>query len=196
VKERIASLSHQKQQAESPVPAPATEDGAEVLPLEDDDWRRTFTHEWNREEAEAIIAAGKARSKASRAGSVAGSQVSAVSARTDASRMSAASNASAKSAAPSEGDTAYQTAERILHSSRGLRKVHSSHSVRAILEKKKAALERRAARLESVQEVEIATVDAPRIVEYSQHDQGGPLGTVKPPMDPSNLPYLHRNPAI
>eukprot|EP00294_Goniomonas_avonlea_P017843 CAMPEP_0114558176 /NCGR_PEP_ID=MMETSP0114-20121206/10232_1 /TAXON_ID=31324 /ORGANISM="Goniomonas sp, Strain m" /LENGTH=453 /DNA_ID=CAMNT_0001743529 /DNA_START=56 /DNA_END=1417 /DNA_ORIENTATION=+ len=180
--------------------------GADVLSLPDDeDWKKAFADEWNREEAEAIIAAAKSRGAKAKGDTRPGtaqsvrSDVSGTSVATSASRASNASRASRADAgleAVDENiaglvDPAYRAAERVLQSSRQLRKIHSSHSIRNILDKKK-----KGSHLETVGEDVGPVMPPPTMVTYGADDIGGPKGASKPGLDPSNLPYLHRNPAV
>jgi len=78
-----------------------------------------------------------------------------------------------------------------------MRCVHSSRSIRGILDRKTKA---RAGALETVGEDDhnIPTIAPPVNQVYDKEDQGvaGGGNKKKGVLDPSNLPYLHRNPAI
>ena len=92
-------------------------------------------------------------------------------------------------------------AQEVLATSRDMRKVHSSRSIRGILEKKKAAAARK--KLGDINEDTVALLPAshaPPVTQvYYAEDQGvanGGNNGGRKDLDPSNLPYLHRNPAI
>jgi len=184
-----------------------------VLDLErmkGDEWKKVFAAEWNKSgDDEDAERPDSARSNATRT-TVRSTARTATSrqddARSVASRMSAGSLASAASDA-----SEFKSAERVLQSSHSMRRVHSNQSVRALLAKKEGAQPRKLAAIveEGDDDVDVGpTHKAPRTMAYHAEDvsddqveaegrEAGQKATArKRKVRPSNLPYLHRNPAI
>mmetsp|Transcript_31910 Transcript_31910/g.76209 ORF Transcript_31910/g.76209 Transcript_31910/m.76209 type:complete len:442 (+) Transcript_31910:134-1459(+) len=188
VKNRISELAQGKAR-----PAPAPREGEEGeggdISLEgEENWKKAFVKGWNGEQSEERL----------------------LTARTDRSAISRKSGATARneeeedmrsvmSEARSErGDVSMDLAAQVLNTSRSMRKVHSSRSIRGILEKKGGGATRK---LDTVGEdaADVGPTMAPPVMQvYDKEDQGVAAGGAKKKkeIDASNLPYLHRNPAI
>jgi hypothetical protein len=176
VKDRIAELSRAKARAPGAV---------DELNLEGEDWKRAFVDGWNAG-GDAAERLGTARTQDSRLPTARSARSEGPGDDHDETRSVAASEA---------GDVDMDTAAQVLNTSRSMRRVHSSRSIRGILERKK---QQASTRLDPVSEAaDIGpTVQAPVTQVYHHEDQGTEKAKDRKAVDPSNLPYLHRNPAI
>jgi len=168
-------------------------EGGEIDLDQSGDWKKAFVAGWNGSgDDEGRL--GTARSDRSAA-----SHASARSVRSHRSGMGDMDddNISVADSRVSDRDVSMEVAEQVLNSSRSMRRVHSSRSIRGILDRKTKA---RGGGLETVGEddVNIPTIAPPVNQVYDKEDQGvaGGGNKKKGVLDPSNLPYLHRNPAI
>lgn len=155
-----------------------------------EDWKKAFVEGWNGAgggDTGRMETGRSDRSVASRLGTA---------------RSQAGDEMETRSVAATErggGDVSMDVAQEVLATSREMRQVHSSRSIRGILDKKKAA---QAKRLGGIREEvpQLPLTQAPPVMQvYHAEDQGVANGGNKggkKDLDPSNLPYLHRNPAI
>eukprot|EP00918_Siedleckia_nematoides_P050685 GHVU01110979.1.p1 GENE.GHVU01110979.1~~GHVU01110979.1.p1 ORF type:complete len:399 (+),score=94.20 GHVU01110979.1:3-1199(+) len=158
-----------------------------------EDWKKAFVAGWNGS-GDDDGRLGTARSDRSAA-----SHVSARSMRSHRSGMGDMDddNISVADSMRSDRDVSMEVAEQVLNSSRSMRRVHSSRSIRGILERKTKPRGGGLAAVGEDEEVSIPTVAPPVNQVYDKEDQGvAGGGGKKKGVDPSNLPYLHRNPAI
>eukprot|EP00163_Fabomonas_tropica_P012563 TRINITY_DN2389_c0_g1_i2.p1 TRINITY_DN2389_c0_g1~~TRINITY_DN2389_c0_g1_i2.p1 ORF type:complete len:376 (-),score=88.02 TRINITY_DN2389_c0_g1_i2:286-1413(-) len=99
--------------------------------------------------------------------------------------------------APNEVDSQKQVAQRILASSQSIRNVHSAASLQQVIAKKKAQGDARDRPL-----IPPGTQERKVLAEYqagaaARHNANATHATNKSQdLDPNNLPYLHRNPAL
>ena len=195
VKNRIAELAQGKTRPKR-TPGAGGEEGqgeGEIdLDQAGEDWKKAFVSGWNGS-GDDDGRLGTARSDRSAA-----SHMSARSVRSHRSGMGDMEddNISVADSVRSDRDVSMEVAEQVLNSSRSMRKVHSTRSIRGILDRKAKA---RGGGLEPVDEEEykIPTIAPPVNQVYDKEDQGiAGGGGKKKGVDPSNLPYLHRNPAI
>mmetsp|Transcript_24930 Transcript_24930/g.82127 ORF Transcript_24930/g.82127 Transcript_24930/m.82127 type:complete len:218 (-) Transcript_24930:141-794(-) len=189
VKNRIAELAQGKDRIRRAEENGQNEEES-ALDLNDSgsEWKEAFVKGWN--EAENPDRLNTARSDRT--------NVSRVSQATARSHRSAAEDDAQSVAASdvSDRDVSMQVAEQILNTSRSLRKVHSTRSIRGILDKKAKKIQT----LETVgEDVDIGQgINPPISKVYDAEDQGVAAGggNKKRTVDASNLPYLHRNPAV
>lgn len=177
--------------------------------VEREDWQKAFAAKWNEDASRPVsarseapsIAASEARSVCSTARAGAGAGVpSADALKLNLAAVDGAAGPAASARAPStaRSDMSAAAAERVLSSSRRMRQVHSRQSIRNILGRGGAAPALPAV---SEEEPDVGPAMAPPAVQtYDAMDQGAAAATARKgaggKVDPSNLPYLHRNPAV
>lgn len=106
-------------------------------------------------------------------------------------------NVSVADSRMSDREVSMDVAEQVLSSSRSMRRVHSSRSIRGILDRKTKGARGGGLATVGEEDVNIPTIAPPVNQVYDKEDQGvAGGGGKKKGLDPSNLPYLHRNPAI
>uniref|UniRef100_A0A7S3G1D3 Uncharacterized protein n=2 Tax=Palpitomonas bilix TaxID=652834 RepID=A0A7S3G1D3_9EUKA len=166
------------------------ESSADDEALEGDDWKEKFASEWERlnggggeRRAEETTTSDRPRSTKSSAGR----------SRPESSSRANAPQVNGANEPVDQERALLESSRRALQSSSALRKIHSSRSIRNILEKSAAERQRQdgttvIATLPPVDEGE------EMLVNYIHHDEDN--HRVKKTVDPSNLPYLHRNPAV
>ena len=196
VKDRISELAQGKSRVKrTPGAGEGDDEGGDGIDLDQsgEDWKKAFVAGWNGS-GDDDGRLGTARSDRSAA-----SHVSARSMRSNRSGGMGDmddDNVSVADSVRSDRDVSMEVAEQVLNTSRSMRRVHSSRSIRGILDRKSKA---RGGVLETVGEddVHIPTIAPPVNQVYDKEDQGvAGGGSKKKGLDPSNLPYLHRNPAI
>mmetsp|Transcript_4198 Transcript_4198/g.10077 ORF Transcript_4198/g.10077 Transcript_4198/m.10077 type:complete len:414 (-) Transcript_4198:63-1304(-) len=176
VKDRISELAQGKARAPGAVGQ---------VDLEGDDWKKAFVDGWN-QGGEPDDRLGTARSESRL--NTARSMRSEGGGEMDDTRSMAGTERG--------DDVGMDQAANVLNSSRSMRQVHSSRSIRGILERKKGPAMNRLRGIAEV--VDVGPTVAPPVAQvYHQEDQGnGKKIKDRKEVDASNLPYLHRNPAI
>lgn len=194
VRNRINELADRTDEKVSQIKAKQEEqrqDGVAPLDLDklnDNQWKKTFADEWN---------------KANRGGNTDRSNLSTSRSRAqedadaDDDLRSVGSRASHMSQGSQESQ--YDAAQRVLQTSRSLRSTHSNRSIRELMKKQAAK-----GGLDSIAEEGEAdfgpTTKPPQIQKYHKDDlsaeHADKHAAKQAKVDASNLPYLHRNPAV
>ena len=192
VRNRINELADRTDEKVSQIKAKQEEDrqgGVAPLDLDklnDNQWKKTFADEWN---------------KANRGGNTDRSNLSTsrshAQEEADDDLRSVGSRASHVSQGSQESQ--YDAAQRVLQTSRSLRSTHSNRSIRELMKKQAAK-----GGLDSIAEEGEAdfgpTTKPPQIQKYHKDDlsaeHADKHAAKQAKVDASNLPYLHRNPAV
>jgi hypothetical protein len=192
VRNRINELAERTDEKVSMIKAQHQERSQEgVAPLDlekvnDNQWKKTFADEWN---------------KANRGGNTDRSNLSTSRGQAQDDADDELRSVGSKASHMSQGshESQYDAAQRVLQTSRTLRSTHSNRSIRELMKKQASK-----SGLDSI--AEEAEVDAgpttkpPQIQKYHKDDlsaeHADKYAAKQAKVDASNLPYLHRNPAV
>ena len=192
VRNRINELADRTDEKVSKIQAKQEEQRQEgVAPLDldklnDNQWKKTFADEWNK--ANRGGNTDRSNLSTSRSNAVEEADEDARSVGSRASHMSQGSH-----------ESQYDAAQRVLQTSRSLRSTHSNRSIRELMKKQAAK-----GGLDSIAEEGEAdfgpTTKPPQIQKYHKDDlsteHADKHAAKQAKVDASNLPYLHRNPAV
>jgi hypothetical protein len=193
VRNRINELADRTDEKVSQIKAKQEEERQEgVAPplnldkLNDNQWKKTFADEWNKANRGGNTDRSNLSTSRSQALDEADDDLRSVGSR--ASHVSGGSQ-----------DSQYDVAQRVLQTSRSLRSTHSNRSIRELMKKQAAK-----GGLDSIaEEADVdfgPTTKPPQIQKYHKDDlsaeHADKHAAKQAKVDASNLPYLHRNPAV